>query len=330
MAFVVVRRSDGSILPCHGGGIETLLKFTADPQKNCCSYLGLAVGGSVLGEEKGRMTVAHDHKPAKIPSSETYERLHLNTLYREIPLKDNKSRLLRKYFNAMANLYGVISLREALSIIRHFSPRMVLTDEEFLAFAEIARHECEGYCILGRDEIYTGIPVGHLMDREIVSLLLLDTEEDYYAQIVTHQMGMPLYIPEKKEDLLSYAAPLYVEKTEEYRAFAAFLRAHMPSDRPDSTCDCLLDDIFDVLRIDTNLDAVIKFMDEAGIKLAGERDVNRFMELYVNYTNNARLFVNRGYTPEEVSAMYPPECYEKQTEKIDPYIPAVVSDEVFA
>lgn len=33
---------------------------------------------------------------------ETYSRRKLNAMYREIPLKDTTSRLLRKYFNAMA------------------------------------------------------------------------------------------------------------------------------------------------------------------------------------------------------------------------------------
>lgn len=64
----------------------------------------------------------HDDEP-KMLFPEIYDRRHLNALYRAIPLTDNKSRLLRKYFNAMANLYGIITLREALAVIRHFSPR---------------------------------------------------------------------------------------------------------------------------------------------------------------------------------------------------------------
>lgn len=34
---------------------------------------------------------------------EAYSRRRLNILYREIPLPDTVSRMLRKYFNAMAN-----------------------------------------------------------------------------------------------------------------------------------------------------------------------------------------------------------------------------------
>ena len=93
-------------------------------------------------------------KEQYIALPEKYTRRELNARYREIPLKDTTSRLLRKYFNAMANLYGIIPLHKAKEIIFSLSPKLV-TEDEFLAFAEIARHECEGYYILSGDELYT-------------------------------------------------------------------------------------------------------------------------------------------------------------------------------
>lgn len=56
-------------------------------------------------------------EPYYIPMPEEYGRRKLNALYREIPLKDATSRLLRKYFNAAANLYGIIPLRKLYGII---------------------------------------------------------------------------------------------------------------------------------------------------------------------------------------------------------------------
>lgn len=91
-------------------------------------------------------------KEQYIEFPEEYTRRELNARYREIPLKDTTSRLLRKYFNAMANLYGIIPLHKAKEIVFSLSPKLV-TEDEFLAFAEIARHECEGYYILGGDEL---------------------------------------------------------------------------------------------------------------------------------------------------------------------------------
>ena len=92
-------------------------------------------------------------EPYYIPMPEEYGRRRLNALYREIPLKDTTSRLLRKYFNAAANLYGIIPLRKLYGIITSQNKSLV-TKEEFLAFAEIARHECEDYYILGKSELY--------------------------------------------------------------------------------------------------------------------------------------------------------------------------------
>ena len=52
-------------------------------------------------------------KEQYIEFPEEYTRRELNARYREIPLKDTTSRLLRKSFNAMANLYGIIPLHKA-------------------------------------------------------------------------------------------------------------------------------------------------------------------------------------------------------------------------
>ena len=70
-------------------------------------------------------------KEQYIEVPEKYTRRELNARYREIPLKDTTSRLLRKYFNAMANLYGIIPLHKAKEIVFSLSPKLV-TEAEFL------------------------------------------------------------------------------------------------------------------------------------------------------------------------------------------------------
>ena len=241
-------------------------------------------------------------EPVSLP--EVYSRRELNALYREIPLKDNTSRLLRKYFNAMANLYGVISLRDALAVIRRFSPRTV-TDEEFLAFAEIARHECEGYWVLGRSELYIDVAAGDVLDREIICTALLEAEEDLYAKTVHQQMEKPLYIPPDKASLLAYAEPFYVEKTAEYAALVDFIEEHMPLRWMRYQREAALADIFDLLRVDVDLNEFVRLLDAMGIEFIDENDIERFTKIWMNYVNNARLFSNRGYTPRELLGPVP-------------------------
>ena len=71
---------------------------------------------------------------------EMYTRRQLNTMYRSVSLKDPVFRLLRKYFRAASNLYGVIPLRKLYEIIETQNPGIV-SRTEYIAFAQIARHE---------------------------------------------------------------------------------------------------------------------------------------------------------------------------------------------
>lgn len=99
---------------------------------------------------------------------EIYSRRVLNQMYRAIPLKDTTFRLLRKYFNALTNLYGAVPLRQVYKIITAQNPNLVTLDE-FLAFSEVARHECEDYYLLGLDELYVDGPDAvDPMDRELI------------------------------------------------------------------------------------------------------------------------------------------------------------------
>ena len=54
-----------------------------------------------------------------IPIPEPYSRRRLNALYREIPLPDTHSRMLRKYFNAMAICMGLFRSEKPLKSFRN-------------------------------------------------------------------------------------------------------------------------------------------------------------------------------------------------------------------
>lgn len=162
-------------------------------------------------------------KPSTVCVSlpEVYSRRKLNALYREIPLKDTTSRLLRKYFNAMANLYGIIPLRKAYEIISA-QCRHPVSKEEFLSFSEIARHECEEYCLLGADELYPGRKQTAPLDREIIDITLVDGDLNAYHEMRHSQGGKPYYIPDRAE-LLAFDDPFYCEPTPAADALLQFM-----------------------------------------------------------------------------------------------------------
>ena len=239
-------------------------------------------------------------KEQYIELPEEYTRRELNARYREIPLKDTTSRLLRKYFNAMANLYGIIPLHKVKEIIFSLSPKLV-TEEEFLSFAEIARHECEDYYILGNDELYSDVRHTKPLDREIISAVLMAESIDCVIEIKRNQQGKPYYVPDKNH-LLEYVDPCYCEDTPEMRKLRAFLKGNCDmSDEREAV-------VFEELLRGARLAAIqlADVLDNLGIRLKSQRDVERFTALYNAFHNTTRMPCNRGYTPDEMMRVMPP------------------------
>lgn len=237
-----------------------------------------------------------------VPIPDSYTRRQLNALYRDVPLKDTTSRLLRKYFNAMANLYGIIQLRKAYEIISEQNPSLV-TKQEFLAFAEIARHECEDYYILGADEIYANrVPV-EPMRREIIDILLVEDNMEQYAQTKEIQRGKPYYVPGKKE-LLLYDDALYCEETPATAALKKFLATglHLKDQEPEEVFQGLL---YNARCVGAGFQDLMNHLEKLGIRFRSARDVEKFAELYQAFHNSTRMQGNRGYTPNEMTAMQP-------------------------
>ena len=235
---------------------------------------------------------------------ESYTRRQLNALYREIPLKDTTSRLLRKYFNAMANLYGIIPLKKAYEIISEQNPTLV-TEQEFLAFAEIARHECEDYYILGAEDIYTGRPPVEPMRREIIDILLVEGNMEQYAQTKEIQRGKPYYVPSKKE-LLLYDDALYCEETPAAAALKKFLATdmHLNEEKAEEVFQGLL---YNARCVCAGFQDLMNRLEKLGIRFRSAGDVQKFAGLYQEFHNNTRMQCNRGFTPNEMSSMRPPE-----------------------
>lgn len=242
-------------------------------------------------------------KEQYIELPEEYTRRELNARYREIPLKDTTSRLLRKYFNAMANLYGIIPLHKAKEIIFSLSPKLV-TEEEFLSFAEIARHECEDYYILGDNELYSDVRHTKPLDREIISAVLMAESIDCVIEIKRNQQGKPYYVPDKNH-LLEYVDPCYCEDTPEIRKLRAFLKGNC--DISDEREAVVFEELLRGARLAAiQLADVFEYLDNLGVRLKSQRDVERFTALYNAFHNTTRMPCNRGYTPDEMMRVMPP------------------------
>lgn len=233
-------------------------------------------------------------KSAKRP--EMYTRRRLNTLYREAGLKDNAFRTLRKYFCAMANLYGIITLGKAYEIIASQSPRLV-TKDEFLAFTDIARHECENYYLLDQEEIGVGAQ-GDVMTREIIVRDVLDAGLSVYEELKADQAGKPWYVP-KRAALLAYEDPDFYEETQASDALIQFLIKDLAL--PLSDAGKVFHEILVHTRSgDTSQKALLQHLMRMGLRFRVESDMFGLVEHCVAFQNNSRLQANRGFTPLDI------------------------------
>lgn len=239
----------------------------------------------------------------------TYDRKRLDELYRQIPMKDTTSCLLRKYFNAFAHLYGIIPLWKAYEIIHSQCPGLI-TEEDFYAFAEIARHECEDFSILGEEDLYVDGEKTPLSQYEIIDWMLLDgctgEDEDPFILTKKYQGEKPYYIPDK-EKLLLYADDEYCEETKELEAVRQFFIHTLKMDEED--VDAALEDLCFLTRyIESRDDSGLPDLTGVDFRKLRRKDLETFLDLYTNFSNNSRMQCNRGYTPEEMIAMYPQEA----------------------
>lgn len=253
---------------------------------------------------------------------ETYSRRRLNEMYRAIPLKDTASRLLRKYFNAMANLYGIITLQKAWEIISLQNPALVSRDE-FYAFAEIARHEREGYFILKDEERYLDCPATKWPDWKIIDIMLLYDENDALQYVEDCQQGKDYFVPPKTE-LLRYADHRYCEPTPQTERMCAFLTETLRMDEVEA--DYAFEDILLYTRcLKGGLEVLMDIARQAcGNSIDGV--LSELMSVYQDFNNNTRMQHNRGYTPTEIFAMGSPEDRMPKSYSFGPNIKKLFAD----
>lgn len=217
---------------------------------------------------------------------------------KKLALPQETMSLLYDYFEAFANLYQLLPLKDAYKIISRQNKDLITLDE-FIAFSEIARHEDHFYYILAKDELYLDAPKEEPIDREIVHSCLVDIDYEYYYNLVRHQIDKPLKILPKQE-LLKYKYDMYIADTPYVRAMTNFLctRLKLSAQRTDD----IISDLILILTCDDRpFDALSEMLDRKEIMMT-KSQLKDFIKLFTDLSNNTRLPQNRGFTPLELSA----------------------------
>lgn len=217
---------------------------------------------------------------------------------KKLALPQETMSLLYDYFEAFANLYQLLPLKDAYKIISKQNKGLITLDE-FIAFSEIARHEGHFYYILAKDELYLDAPKEEPIDRELIHSSLVDVDYEYYYNMVDHQAGKPLKILPKQE-LLKYKDDMYIADTPYVRAMMNFLctRLKLSAQRAE---DIVSDFILILTCDDRPFDALSEMLDRKKIMMT-KSQLEDFIKLFTDLSKNTRLPQNRGFTPLELSA----------------------------
>lgn len=215
-------------------------------------------------------------------------------------LSEETKLLLERYFDAAANLYGIISLKKLLEIFN--MQNEPIEEDAFLRFTDEIDFAHKFFDVVGEDEFYDDVDETFPLDRDIVAEYLLQDEnfEGYYA-VKEGQYGKPYYIPDKKQ-LLKYEVENYHEKTLSFISMRAFFRNQ--SELTKERADDISDDIYGMANpLEGEMDHVVSMIENLNMFHFNTYTLKEFCSLYMDMYNDTRLHINCGHTPNELAKM---------------------------
>ena len=167
--------------------------------------------------------------------------------------------------------------------------------------------------VLSPKEFYKDIDDSDPLDDEIVNDALYSVDDDGYYELDEAQEDKPICVL-PKEELLRYADDYYREDTSETQALERYLEKNAKILQPPASLGYVntARDLVDEYVVAVNMDFGFESMDiDALLRLVdmpdNDRDCKKFLEglipLVNDVHNNTRMWVNRGYTPHELSIL---------------------------
>ena len=116
----------------------------------------------------------------------------LEKKYAELGLPKAKTDLLHDYFLCFANLYGMLEVREAWNVFKHYEGNRI-RKKDFIAFSGIVQREPDlPYTILELNEVYAD-ELG--AERGLRRRACRNVRYAAYRQQRPHRLGLPQICP---------------------------------------------------------------------------------------------------------------------------------------
>lgn len=269
-----------------------------------------------------------------------YAESTLKRKYKETGISPEKIEEAQRYLDACASFYKFIEMKNAWKVIgkkcsvtkAEMSKLLPIFERDGGLFFYVMREDelyqdgTEELVLIDRD--YISVPNEEFTDADVDAWL--EQGEDYdgppiyeedieiiYA-LVEEQADKQLYIP---ADILLYADPDYMEKTPQAAAMRQFLEQEVKLDlkkagaspeamrEPKKTKKAVVDaairgfrDLICDVRVQGGqvFSAAVEAMEETGFQLRDRKQLQRFLDLFTDLSNNTRMPSNCGFTPNEM------------------------------
>ncbi len=235
---------------------------------------------------------------------------------------------LHMYYEAFADLYGMIQLKEAWKIFKQFEPK--IHKKQFMEFSDIVRREDVKYYIYEIDELFSMekriVGERYIVNKALVSygygkfseIYLLDEEQydkPYYAKEDLLEVSKNrLYDSELRKYIANmrftegenagklFSEAIFLTDTEKFdleyfKGESKRKLIRQKADKPFS--EKLMNAIVDYMEFSDNVvSEVIRYLAENGYTFESEEEIQKFVSLIQTFNNKSHLWRNCGHTPE--------------------------------
>ena len=198
-------------------------------------------------------------------------------------------------FKAMVRLYGVIDSDEIHYLLNHYYDK--ITKKEIIEQLKKFYTKSTKYYFAGKIE----------NARNKYFLISNELEDDEIDHVIKERVGKPLFIPSTKEELLKFEKDLHMTDIEAElydELFRFLLKRYKGEDKEYNvfmiTSYCLYNN-----RVDFQPTNIIKDFSRFGFEWKSKKDLEKFLNLWMKVANNTKMFPNKGYSPKEISKMFP-------------------------
>jgi len=194
------------------------------------------------------------------------------------------------YIISLVHLYGMVHKDKVMEIYNKYNRD------------KISNISMNGVILAGNKHISESILKNNFVETH-GDYFLHETvlEFDRFGKYINSQETKPFYIPPEKE-LLKYKDDMYYENTKEFRTLKSYIqRQFMANDS--GKAEELTEEIQGICQFDLSMQTVFDCIDNFGVELESENQINELVLLISDLANNTRIWENNGHTPNEIRRM---------------------------